>query len=124
MSRSLWPQKRDDGSVVVAVRLRVAPSVVPDIEALLANWMSWISTERHVDLAQSLNRDPYVVERSGGVVDIVFEGRSGSRLWRDWLVSFTSELNHARPDVVRAGFWDLVGGSPNSASLSDDASGD
>lgn len=116
MSRSLWPQKREDGSVLVAVRLRAAPSLVREIEALLANWKSWISAERRVDLGESLIRDPYIVAHSGDVVDVVFEGRSGSRLWRDWLVSFTSELKRAHPELKREGFWDLVGGSPNPAS--------
>lgn len=115
MTRTLWPQKAPDGSVRVAIRLRASRNKHSALEAILTGWREQIS--RRVDLTESLRRDPYLVSRSDDEVDIVLEGRSGSKLWRDWLVSLSADIDQKEPDVQREGFWDLVSGHPNPASI-------
>lgn len=115
MTRNLWPQKAPDGSVRVAIRLRASQDQQNALEAILSEWREQIS--RTTDLHTSLRRDPYLVLRTDNEIDIVLEGRSGSKLWRDWLVSLSADIDQKKPDVQREGFWDLVSGQPNPASI-------
>lgn len=115
MSRVLWPRKADDGSVRVAVRLSATPDQREALEGLLAEWVKQISVR--APLSDSLQRSPYMVPRSNDEVDIVFESRPGNRLWRDWLVSLSADIDEKKPDIRRRGFWDLISGEPNPASI-------
>ena len=116
--RRLWPDKNEDGSVSVAVRFEASGI---DPYALLGDeirsWSERLRTERKVDLTTSLSKSPYVMRSGEATVDVVFEGRAGSRRWRDWLVSFTRHMEDVHPEMRRVGFWDLVGQRPNPASL-------
>lgn len=115
MTKTLWPEKAPDGSVRVAIRLRASRNKRSALEAVLNEWRE--QTSRRTDLNESLRRDPYLVPRSDDEFDIVLEGRSGSKLWRDWLVSLSADIDQKEPEVQREGFWDLVSGKPNPASI-------
>ena len=86
------------------------------ISERVRSWIEWITKERGVDLGESLVQPPYTRE-AADIVDVVFEGKAGSRLWRDWMVSFTSDLTKALPELEAEGFVDLVGGEVRALSL-------
>lgn len=117
MTRNLWPQQHDDGSVTVALRLVVPAQTRNQLDRVLQDWLRLATEDRGVDLNASLRTLPYVVERGNGAVDVVFEGLPGSKLWRDWLVWFSTHVQNSLADVRRVGFWDLVADRPNPASV-------
>jgi len=67
-------------------------------------------------LRRELLTDPYVIEREDGALDIVVEGRPGSRLWKEYLAELAVDVPHV-PGIDYKGFWDLVTNTVHPASL-------
>lgn len=112
---SLWPSQREDGTVSVAVRLEL--SQVASIKLIKRRVAEWFAekTAAGIDLGRDLSTPPSVeiLEPSG--IDVVFNGTSGSRRWKDWMVDVTRELT-AIGGVRFVGFEDRVSGSFRASS--------
>ena len=107
VARQLWPSTRPDGSASVAVRLSgPSPNLAGVVQGLLASWEAE-AFKAGRDLLEDLERSPWV-ESADDRVDVVFEGRPGSRLWKDWMVWFTSYVRASNPEVKREAFVDRV----------------
>jgi hypothetical protein len=118
MSVARFPTKRDDGTVSVAARFTFdARAAVGAAESLVKDWVVRRVAER-INLAEDLATDPYVVVRSDDTLDVVFEGRPGRSLWKDWMVAITEEMTSTVPSVKFACFYDLVGDIEHPASRS------
>ena len=61
------------------------------------------------DLLNDLDRSPWVEGTDDGV-EVVFEGRPGNRMWKDWMVWLTSYIDGSDSDVEHQAFADRVGG--------------
>jgi hypothetical protein len=102
-----WPSKREDGTVSVSVRLEVsAVASIKPVKMRVAQWFAEKSAAG-VDLGRDLSTPPYteIVGPSG--IDVVFNGTSDSRMWKDWMVDLTRELS-AVSGVRVCGFEDRV----------------
>ena len=88
-----------------------------DLKQQLDAWLHVMTAELGIDLQSRLAELPYVVDRGSQSVDVVFNGAAGSKLWRDWMVSFARFIDDNAPDLSREGIWDLVGDQPNPASV-------
>jgi hypothetical protein len=117
LDRPAFPSRRKDGSMSVASRYSV--SSTSQKKLIVDHVAQWIR-ERPVDekerLRRELLRDPYVVERRDGLLDIVVEGRPGSRLWKEYLAEVVRDVPHL-PGIAYEGFWDLVTNRVHPASL-------
>jgi hypothetical protein len=107
----VFPRRRDDGSFTIRVRFSSleCAGVVRDVVA------SWIDRKIHqddVDLLRDFSRFPHVEVARSAQVDVVFDGRADSRMWKDWMVQLTAELR-SRPGLSSSfvGFWDDEAGS-------------
>lgn len=58
---------------------------------------------------ETLVQLPYMQESPPDSLDVVFEGKADSRLWKDWMVSFVGSTTRAAEDVEPTAFVDLVG---------------
>jgi len=76
----LWPDKRSDGGVRVAMRFAGSHSdLLATFESLLTTWTA-DGPPSGRDLLEDLDRDPWSEQADEGV-DVVFEGRPGNRMW-------------------------------------------
>jgi hypothetical protein len=106
----LWPSKRDAGTVSVAVRLEVAEVVlIKAVKHCVAQWFAEKSAAG-IDLGRVLLTPPYTEIVGPAGIDVVFDGRSSSRRWNDWMVDLTRELS-ALKGVRVCGFEDRVSGA-------------
>lgn len=108
----LWPTRRPDGTVKVAARCKVdTAEAFNKLGARVDARVDTFAASKGWQVLPELTRNPYLVHRDSNVVDIVFDGSSQSRRWRDWLVLVVRDL---RDDPIAAvslvGFWDLVSG--------------
>ena len=109
MPEKLWPARREDGSVSVAVRFTTPGSgASAAIRNRLQKWGEWITVERGVNLLETLVRLPTATE-SHEYVEVTFDGRPGSRRWRDWMGSLVRDVEMNVPGVTYI-LIDLVGG--------------
>lgn len=105
----LWPDKRADGGVTVAVRfVGPGPDLTREVGRLLASWEAEVFRSGR-DLLADLDRSPWVEATEDGV-EVVFEGRSGNRTWKDWMVWLTSYVDASDVDVRHVAFADRIGG--------------
>ena len=120
----IFPSRRADGSLSVAARYSVSDTSQRKlINDYVAQWIRErpvLSKERQ---RHELLTDPYIVERPDGLLDIVFEGRPGSRLWKDYLGLLVRDVPHV-PGIAFEGFWDLVTNTPHPASMRRKRGGD
>jgi hypothetical protein len=106
----LWPSKRDDGTVSVAVRLEVAELVsIKAVKRCVAQWFAEKSGAG-IDLARDLSTPPHTEIVGPAGIDVVFDGTSNSRRWKDWMVDLTREL-YVLSGVRVCGFEDRVSGT-------------
>jgi hypothetical protein len=101
------PSRRRDGTVSVGARFFSSdPRALEFIRAQVSSYASRKAGEK-VDLLEDLVRLPRVEADHAGHVMVIFDGRPGSELWRDWMVECTAEIKTLR-DVQFEGFVDLV----------------
>lgn len=81
----------------------------------MADW-SRTHPAAHALALDELSQEPYLAERTGGLIDVVFEGKAGSRLWKDVLVAFVHDVPTVA-GLTRECFYDLVAGRPHAGSV-------
>jgi hypothetical protein len=114
MVEQLFPRARDDGSITVAARLTLTGTdAYARVGQLLTQWST-----RHADddLLRDLSSPPRIEQIDPTTVDVIIEGRPGSRLWKGLLIDLTRDLT-SQGSAALTGFWDLVAGQPHPASL-------
>jgi len=116
MAGQLFPRTRDDGSFTVAARLTLSTADAHEVvRRQLTQWITRHSDDSH-DLLLELSSLPRIEPIDPTTVDVVFDGRPGSQLWKGLLVDLTRDLT-SEGSVALTGFWDLVAGHPHPASL-------
>ena len=112
MPEPLWPTRRPDGTVSVAARYRVeSTEAFRELEVRVEARIGAFADSNGWKLLPELLRNPYLVRRQDDLVDVVFDGTSHSRKWRDWLVFLVGDLrDRPIPEVSLVGLWDLVSG--------------
>lgn len=99
---------------MVAVRFAgSSPDPVGTIGRLLAAWEAEVFGSGR-DLLNDLERSPWVEATEDGV-EVLFEGRPGNRMWRDWMVWLTSYVDGQDGDLKHVAFVDRVGGQVRPA---------
>jgi hypothetical protein len=93
------------------------------IQDYIAHWIQERPAADKKRRRRELLTDPYTVERAEGVLDVVFEGRPGSRLWKNYLALLVKDVPHV-PGIAFEGFWDLVTDTVHPASVRRRQSGD
>lgn len=117
MSSNHFPELRDDGTLSVAARYTVPnEESVRRLEAVVSEWNQG-AAGRGIDLLAELSTLPHVARRERLVVDVVFQGKRGSRRWKDWMVAVTKVVRSTLPEVSFESFYDLVAERPHPASL-------
>lgn len=106
----LWPTKREDGTVSVAIRLEVSEMAsIKPVKKCVARWFAE-KTAAGVDLARDLSTPPHTEIVGSSGIDVVFNSTSDSRMWKDWVVDLTREVS-AVGGVRVCGFEDRVSGT-------------
>jgi hypothetical protein len=96
--------------VSVVARFAVSdPTASESIQRAIDGWLS-AKAELGVDLSEDLRQLPRIESAGPSHVDLVFDGTSTSRRWKDWLVELTREITEASDSVSLEGFQDLVSG--------------
>jgi hypothetical protein len=109
IGRPIWPTKRDDGTVSVAARFAVErPDALDSLRDGIARWLMEKASAR-IAIGQDLAHQPEPEPLGPSRVDVVFDARGGSRMWKDWLVQLTRELSSI-DGVNFEGFQDRVSG--------------
>jgi hypothetical protein len=117
MVERLFPRTRDDGGVTVAARLRLNGVGAHDlVSRQAAEWITRQTDSEHVDLLTELSSLPRIEQIDPTTVDVIFDGRPGSPLWKGLLIDLTRELT-SQGSATLIGFWDLVAGHPHPASI-------
>jgi hypothetical protein len=118
--KPVFPKMRDDGSVAVAARYSfAAPDAVEGARLAVSAWVAEREAQG-IDLKTDLERPPYI-QVHGGTLDIVFDGRPGMPLWKDWMVSVCQQVASVVPLLTFVSFFDLVGGMEHPGSRHDAA---
>jgi hypothetical protein len=86
------------------------------IHDYVAQWTIDKPSRYRGGLRRALARDPYVVDRPDGLLDIVFDGKPRSRMWKDYMVLLVKDLPRV-PGIAFEGFWDLVANTVHPASV-------
>jgi len=88
-----FPELRDDGTFTVRARFRAQR---PDAAVRLEQHVRLAVQRRTEDRPEIFLRDfmslPRVERATPETLDVVFDGRSGSRLWKDWVIALTQEV--------------------------------
>jgi hypothetical protein len=106
-----FPTRDLDGNFTVAARFRASTTGPrPSAAAIL----SVAIARREADGARAFAgefRGPPIEEwQNEETLDVVFHGRAGSRLWKDWMVALTVELKAPEYGLRFEGFIDRVSG--------------
>jgi hypothetical protein len=117
MAERVFPRTREDGSFTVAARFTLSQADAADlVSRQLGEWITQQNSTEHVDLLADLSSLPRIELVDPTTVDLIFEGRPGSQLWKGLLVDLTKQLTSRAPATL-IGFWDLVAGRPHPASV-------
>lgn len=117
MAERVFPRTREDGSFTVAARFTLNQADAADlVRRQLGEWITRHDSTEHVDLLADLSSLPRIELIDPTTVDVIFEGRPGSQLWKGLLVDLTKQLTSKAPATLIS-FWDLVAGHPHPASL-------
>ena len=120
----LFPSRRNDGSLSVSARYSVSDTGQKKlIQDYVAQWTIGRPSRSRDGLRRALVRDPYVVERVDGRLDIVLDVRPGSRMWKNYMALLVRDVPHL-PGITYEGFWDLVTGKVHPASVRRKSGGD
>lgn len=110
MGEPIWPKKRPDGTVLVAARFKVSvPRGYESVSDAVSQWVAGKATAG-ADISRDLIGSPQTIIVDDNTIDVVFNGRADSRIWRDWLVDFTREVLASLHDARLDGFYDQVSG--------------
>jgi hypothetical protein len=104
---------RPDGTFTIAARFDASARLLENIRAEVTNSIETRTRRDNVSFDAAFVSSPRV-EIDGETVLIIFDGRAGARLWKDWLVAVTRDVDTALDDVSFRGFYDLVAGKPTT----------
>jgi hypothetical protein len=100
--------RRTDGTVSVGAEFSSSePGALEVIRAQVSSYASRKAGDK-VDLLDDLVRLPRVEADQAGHVLVIFDGKAGSELWRDWMVECTADIKDSISNVQFEGFVDLV----------------
>jgi hypothetical protein len=113
----LFPQKRADGSFCVAIRFAVLrEDAAREVRERLQDWIEKKEQVDHLDMAEEFTRPPFADVAEPSSIQIVFEGKPSSTLWKGLMIELARELGSVG-GIRRLGFWDLVTGVSHPASV-------
>ena len=114
MSQQRFPARRPNGTFSVAARFSL-----PDLESLdrlIAFVSGWVvATSRYTAMLKELASPPQVVVGSESL-DVVFEGLTHARQWKDWMVFLVQDVTASNPGIRLLSFYDLVADAPHPAT--------
>ena len=117
MNRARFPVKRGDGSFEVHARFDVPTTLGHDrLRQTVRAWPDDASDLDSNEVLTDLVGMPHTVSVDARVLDVVFEGRPGSTMWKGWMVRLTSDLIASVPEARFLGFWDEVAGAMHQAA--------
>jgi hypothetical protein len=93
------------------------------IQDYVAQWIRARPVPTKRSLRRELQTDPYTVDRTDSLIDIVVDGKPGSRLWKGYLALLVRDVPHVA-GIAYEGTWDLVANRPHPASLRRKSGGD
>jgi len=124
LNTPLFPSRRRDGSLSVAARYSVSDTSQKKlIQDYVAQWTIDLSARYRAGMRRELLTDPYVVERADGRLDVVFDARPGSRMWKDYLALLVRDVPHVA-GIAFEGLWDLATDTVHPASVRRKRGGD
>ena len=121
MSGPCFPENRADRTVSVASRFALTNVASQGVVAeYVTGWVYRKVQEDHIDLREDLVVLPWTEIPEEGFIDIIFDGRPGSRRWKDWMVYLTIDLKSSGIGVIFQCFYDRVAHAAHPASLRKD----
>ena len=78
------------------------------VDDYVGGWVRGIITTGQVNLLDELATLPRVAASGVTSLDVVFDGRPGSRSWKDWMLYLTRDLKSAFADRTFECFYDVV----------------
>ena len=93
MTSAQFPERRPDGSFTVASRFAVVDAARRNQLATEVALAMRTLVQRGVDVERELDGAPWLDEAEPGTVDLVFEVKSGSMLWKDCMVAVTKDID-------------------------------
>jgi hypothetical protein len=113
----IFPRKRADGTFSVAIRYSLSrDEAITAAQDRINGWMERKSERDNLDVTTELARPPVVDVIDAQTMQVVFDCRSTSTLWKGLMVELSRELSTIN-GMERLGFWDLVTGFAHPASI-------
>jgi len=113
----VFPRRRAGGSFSVAIRYAVSDSgAVQVAQERISSWIGRKKSGNNLDIATELASPPKTDLIDSQTMQVVFDCRSSSALWKGLMVELAQELSTIG-GIERLGFWDLVTGLPHPASI-------
>jgi hypothetical protein len=117
MTDLVFPSRREDGTFSVAIRYSVSTDeAVSAVRCRITGWIERKSERDDLDIATELAQPPSVEVIDAQTIQVVFDGRPTSILWKGLMIEVAQELSTI-DGLERLGFWDLVTGLPHPASI-------
>ena len=109
MKNAGFPARRDDGTFSVAMRFRAQSTLgTENVQKRIEEWIALTSELWHRSFGDEFSAVPRAESRPEGIVEVTFEGRSGSSFWRDWFVYLCQDLERSFDGLVHVSIQDLV----------------
>jgi hypothetical protein len=105
-----FPAIKPDGTFTVASRFVGPAEALVDVQAEVTKSVQRIEGGGAA-FDSEFGSSPRV-ERDGDTILVIFEGKSDAKLWKDWLVAVTQDVERALDNVRFSEFYDLVAGRP------------
>ena len=111
----MWPTRPDGTTDVAAQFIAATPEAQLRLDEAVSTYVRRKAAQDSVDLLDDLEALPTVEAAPDDRLRVRFRGRPNTKLWRDWLVEFTSEANKTVEEAHFEGFFDYVTGSLRGA---------
>jgi hypothetical protein len=116
MTKKTFPQRREDGSVAVAARFSLQEKEARTaLESYVSRWSSSYFAEHGIQPLGELSVEPQVMGLDAVTVDVVFNARPESRLWKDLFLDLVQHVPQGQ--VTFLGFFDVVAQKMHPGSL-------
>lgn len=107
------PLLRPDGSFSIAARFESISGRVDEVRSAVARSIETRERREGVSFDAAFVSTPEV-RLSDDTILVVFEGRPGGLMWKDWLVAVTRDVEISLDGVDFRGFFDMVAGTPTT----------
>jgi hypothetical protein len=106
-----FPVRDGDGNFVIAARFSHSTSSPPaSLEEILTAAITRMEAGGAPAFANQFRHLPVEEWQDDKMLDVVFEGRAESRVWKDWVVALLQELQAAESGLRFEGFIDRISG--------------